>query len=107
MKAKRLFLTACCFLAAGLMFAQAQEGQERLLEIAKNETLLYFRRYQAEAEISGNKVIAQAQYGKYPVTIEITVNGERDFDIDIRSTVKESYIQKWKANLRKNIQLKL
>jgi hypothetical protein len=107
MNAKKGLFAICWLFAAALMFAQLSDGQRRLLEIAQNEVLNYFRRYKPQAEISGEKVIGTAQYGKYAVAIEITAGSGQNFDIDIRSDVKESYIKKWKANLRKNITMRL
>jgi hypothetical protein len=77
--------------------------QRQMMEIAREEILSYFKRYTPRAEIQGNKVIGRAQYGKYPVSIEVTPTTGSGFTIMIDSTVKESYIIKWKANLEKNI----
>jgi hypothetical protein len=113
---KKIILTVCIMLSAGLMYAQdvsaddtapnqsvgLDERTQTILKAAYDEILLYFRRYKPVARIDGNVVYGEAKFGRYPVEIVITARNNT-YDIVIESRVREAYIQKWEDNLRKNI----
>ncbi|MDR2660326.1 MAG: hypothetical protein LBC27_10140 [Spirochaetaceae bacterium] len=119
---KKKILLCAMMLSGVLIIAQAQDasagsdqvntgvepdGQtKKILEAAREEILVYFRRYEPTAQIIGNTVSADAKYGRYPVHITVTAHDDT-FDISIVSDVKDSYIGKWKANLIKNIRNRL
>jgi hypothetical protein len=76
--------------------------QRQIVDVAADAIIKYFGRHRPWVKIEGNKVHGEAKYDKYNVKIDVTVSGN-SYNIEIDSRIGDDYINKWKANLKKNI----
>jgi TolB-like protein len=98
----------------GLMGRRAAQGpsssggadRQKILEASKEAILAYFKRYKPQAKAEGNKVRGEAQYGKYKVKIDVTTSGS-GYTVEIDSLADNKVIEKWKTNIRKEIDKRL
>ncbi|MDR1900767.1 MAG: DUF4339 domain-containing protein [Treponema sp.] len=88
--------------AAGRQAALSTD-QQKILEAADAAFLALFRRYNPVAHIEGNKVRGDARYGKYNVSLDVTVTGAGTYDIKITSSIEAEKIAAWERDLRARI----
>jgi TolB-like protein len=86
--------------------AAGAPGEQKILDASKAAILAYFKKYKPQAKAEGNKVHGEAQYGKYKVKIDVTPSGS-GYTIEIDSLINNNVIEKWKTNIRREIDKRL
>jgi hypothetical protein len=77
-------------------------GKTEFVKIAIYETQKYFHRYAPQVISQDNtSAIITAAYRRYPV--KITIKAGDEYRITVSSTIEDRYIDKWIANLEKNV----
>jgi hypothetical protein len=106
---KTIFALVILIFSGSIIFAETRESvfqktvdSDVFINTATEVVIHYFRKYNPTViQSDENHAVLTVKFGRHEVRINITASDQ--YRIEITSNIDTAYLNKWIANLRKNI----